>query len=189
MLDPDEQAELDRRVLLRTGGVAAAAGAVALAAGGLTAWLGRHSAAASTAETSGGATSGSAPDPSPSPSTSPSAAQTPAASASGAASAPPPGTAVGRASAVPVGRALRTRDPRTKQPVWVVHTRKGFKAFSAVCTHAGCTVDFQRSSTQFACPCHGARYDATNGHVLAGPAPDPLPPLRVEVVDGEIRLL
>jgi len=42
-------------------------------------------------------------------------------------------------------------------------------AVSAICTHAGCTVEYSGSSQTLDCPCHGARYDQT-GHVLRGPA-------------------
>ncbi len=47
-----------------------------------------------------------------------------------------------------------------------------WRAFSAVCTHAGCTVDFTGSSIY--CPCHGASFSPNNGAVQAGPAPTPL---------------
>lgn len=42
-------------------------------------------------------------------------------------------------------------------------------ACSAICTHKGCTVDYQHESKQFVCPCHGARYELT-GKVVQGPA-------------------
>ena len=44
-----------------------------------------------------------------------------------------------------------------------------WKAFSAVCTHRPCTVDFQTS--ELYCPCHGATFNASNGSVTRGPAP------------------
>ena len=52
-------------------------------------------------------------------------------------------------------------------------------AFSAVCTHAGCTVAPQ--GAEFDCPCHGSRFDAATGDVLNGPATDPLPKLKAAV--------
>lgn len=39
---------------------------------------------------------------------------------------------------------------------------------SAVCTHAGCDVEYQNS--QLSCPCHASNF-ATSGAVLGGPAP------------------
>ena len=64
----------------------------------------------------------------------------------------------------------------------------GLYAMSAVCTHAGCTVQFEPSSMQFICPCHGGTYSAKTGQVLGGPPPSPLPSIPVHVVNGEIRV-
>lgn len=98
------------------------------------------------------------------------------------------GTAIGSASSVPKGQAGLFRDPATSQPAYVVHEQNGqFLAFSAVCTHAGCTVDFDASSQEFVCPCHGGRYSASTGQVLGGPPPSPLQSIKVVVQQGEIR--
>ncbi len=48
-----------------------------------------------------------------------------------------------------------------------------FVALSSVCTHQGCTVNYNASSNQLPCPCHGSVF-ATNGTVLNGPASSPL---------------
>ncbi len=71
------------------------------------------------------------------------------------------------------------------KPVLVFRTQQDFKAFSAVCTHLGCIVDWAPARHEFDCPCHGARFD-TNGHVIAGPPPRPLPAYTVAVVNGEV---
>lgn len=47
-------------------------------------------------------------------------------------------------------------------------------AFSAICTHEGCTVTYQPGQSILWCPCHDARFDL-NGRVLSGPPPRPLP--------------
>jgi thiosulfate dehydrogenase [quinone] large subunit len=74
-------------------------------------------------------------------------------------------------------------------PAYVVQTAAGqYAAFSAICTHAGCTVAFLKSTEQFQCPCHGGLYDAKTGKVLSGPPPRPLPPIAVKNVNGEIQL-
>lgn len=49
-------------------------------------------------------------------------------------------------------------------------------AFSAVCTHQGCTVAPNRENGEdvFSCPCHGSHFDVTTGAPYAGPAKKPL---------------
>ena len=43
------------------------------------------------------------------------------------------------------------------------------KAFSAVCPHLGCIVQWNRDEKSFDCPCHGSRF-ATDGTVINGPS-------------------
>jgi cytochrome b6-f complex iron-sulfur subunit len=46
-------------------------------------------------------------------------------------------------------------------------------AVSAICTHAGCSMDYSASQQLLDCPCHGSQF-ATDGSVLRGPAIRPL---------------
>jgi Rieske Fe-S protein len=62
-----------------------------------------------------------------------------------------------------------------------------FKAFSAVCTHMGCTVN-QISDGRIDCPCHHSQYSISTGAVLAGPAPKPLPAKTIKVTGDNIFL-
>lgn len=62
-----------------------------------------------------------------------------------------------------------------------------FKAFSAICTHQGCTVS-SISDGLIHCPCHGSEYSITDGSVKRGPAPRPLPAEKIDVANGEITL-
>ena len=59
-----------------------------------------------------------------------------------------------------------------------------WKAFSAVCTHAPCTVQYGGSHIQ--CPCHGRTFDPSNGNVTSGPPPTRLPEYGVVVQNGNL---
>ena len=55
-----------------------------------------------------------------------------------------------------------------------------FKAFSAVCTHLSCTVEYRQDHQDIYCPCHAGVYDL-NGKNIAGPPPGPLEEFHVEL--------
>ena len=66
-----------------------------------------------------------------------------------------------------------------------------YVAFDAVCTHAGCTVEWDQADAVLICPCHDAAFDPANGAaVLQGPANEPLSsiPIVVDPASGEIYL-
>lgn len=62
-------------------------------------------------------------------------------------------------------------------------TAGDFKAFSAICTHQGCTVGDVAGGV-IICPCHGSQFSVEDGSVTAGPAPSPLPEVAI-TVDGK----
>ena len=66
-----------------------------------------------------------------------------------------------------------------------------YVAFDAVCTHAGCRVEWDRADRLLVCPCHGAVFDPEHGaRVLAGPTREPLAaiPIAVDPATGAITL-
>lgn len=72
----------------------------------------------------------------------------------------------------------------------VLRTPESVRAFSMVCTHLGCLIQWQPGEMEFYCPCHDGRFDQF-GEVLAGPPPVPLEefPVRIEddtVIVGEV---
>ncbi len=65
----------------------------------------------------------------------------------------------------------------------IVHTDAStYKALSAICTHAGCPVSYQRSQSDLYCACHGSAF-GMDGHVIRGPAFSPLRVYRTQL-DG-----
>lgn len=93
------------------------------------------------------------------------------------------GVAIAKVADVPVGNAIAAT--LSGKPVLVSQPSAGtVVAFSAICTHMGCTV--APAGREFHCPCHGSVYDAATGAVKKGPAPAPLPKIPTHVVDGEV---
>jgi cytochrome b6-f complex iron-sulfur subunit len=66
--------------------------------------------------------------------------------------------------------------------IFVVRLPEGFYAMSAVCTHLGCLSAWKPEAGVIACPCHGSFFQR-NGKVIAGPAPRPLPWLKMWMSD------
>lgn len=64
-------------------------------------------------------------------------------------------------------------------------TERDFVALSRVCTHLGCTVNWDPNRQQFNCPCHGSLFDRT-GKVTRPPAPTALARFNTSVENGQI---
>ena len=98
------------------------------------------------------------------------------------------GAVIAQESDVPTGSAVEFTDEENGQPAVLVHLQNGdFAAYSAVCTHRQCTVGYNQSEGELACPCHGSVFDPGNdGAVVNGPATQPLPKIPVMTQNGEI---
>jgi Rieske Fe-S protein len=60
-------------------------------------------------------------------------------------------------------------------------------AFSTICPHLGCGIDWVESKNSFGCPCHESFF-SLDGKVSSGPAPRPMDSLETRVVDGVIEV-
>jgi Rieske Fe-S protein len=179
--EPHKDSLATRRGMLAGVGLVGLAGAItACGASGSSSSAAAADPAASSASGGGGATTATSAAP-------PAASSGPAASSSPANSGSAGGVAAGAlsgTSAIPVGGGKIF----AAQLVVVTQPSAGqFKAFSATCTHMGCTVN-QIANGRIDCPCHGSEYSITDGAVLAGPAPKPLPAKRIKVTGDSIFL-
>jgi len=105
--------------------------------------------------------------------------------AGGSSSVPSGAVKLGPASRLPKGQAATYSDPADGSPDILIRESDGsLKAFSAVCTHAGCTVGYEGGV--IICPCHGGEYSAETGEVIAGPPPSGLAPKKVLEAGGQI---
>ncbi|MGX7679359.1 QcrA and Rieske domain-containing protein [Jatrophihabitans sp. DSM 45814] len=96
-----------------------------------------------------------------------------------------PAGALVKLSDVPVGGSVAATAKFDGKPVVVSQKTAGaVTAFSAICTHMGCTVN--AGGAQFHCPCHGSIYDAFTGQVIQGPAPTALTSIPVTVSGDEV---
>ena len=84
-------------------------------------------------------------------------------------------------SSIPVGGAVSAVGKDNARVLVCQPTKGNVVAFSAICTHEGCTV--KPAFRSLDCPCHGSKFDVATGKVLAGPAPEPLPGITV-AIDG-----
>ena len=72
------------------------------------------------------------------------------------------------------------------RPAILVRTPSGeLRAFTAVCTHLNCTVQYRSDLSQIWCACHNGHFDL-NGQNVAGPPPRPLDAFVVNVRGSQI---
>jgi Rieske Fe-S protein len=103
---------------------------------------------------------------------------------SGSATGGSGGGAIAQTADIPVGGGKILKDQKI---VIVQPTAGDFKAFSAICTHQGCTVGSVSNGT-INCPCHGSKYSAKDGSVTNGPATEPLAEQKITVSGDSITL-
>lgn len=73
-----------------------------------------------------------------------------------------------------------------RMAVYVVVKGDGsVKVFSTICTHANCSIRWEREKKAFFCPCHDGYFDI-DGRVKSGPPPRPLQEFPHRVEDGSL---
>jgi len=74
------------------------------------------------------------------------------------------------------------------KPVILIRTAEDkLIAYSAVCTHLDCTVQYRKDFGTMWCACHNGKYDLT-GRNISGPPPRPLDPYLVTLKGEEIYI-
>jgi cytochrome b6-f complex iron-sulfur subunit len=72
-----------------------------------------------------------------------------------------------------------------KEKTFIQRVEGGFLAFSAVCPHLSCVVNWNEMLKKFECPCHGAKFNQ-NGEVFEGPPPRPLDLYKLQIVEEKL---
>ena len=86
-----------------------------------------------------------------------------------------------KASKFPVGSS-RKFVAANGAPAFLFRTKSGVFAYSAICTHQGCTVDYLKAGKKLVCPCHSGSFDPfSGGKPVAGPADRPLDKISVSI--------
>ncbi|HZO99148.1 MAG TPA: Rieske (2Fe-2S) protein [Terriglobia bacterium] len=72
------------------------------------------------------------------------------------------------------------------KPALLIRTSDGeYRAFSAVCTHLNCTVQYREDLREIWCACHNGLYDLS-GRNVSGPPPRPLEAYEVHVQGEDV---
>jgi thiosulfate dehydrogenase (quinone) large subunit len=120
----------------------------------------------------------------------PTATASPDSTSAASASTTSRGTLLARGSQLTPSSAVTATDPASGDPVLVIKLPSGsVVAYDAVCTHAGCTVDYDPGSVSMICPCHAAQFDPVHqGQVMGGPTDQALAPIaiRVDPTSGDV---
>ncbi|HZH97753.1 MAG TPA: Rieske (2Fe-2S) protein [Fimbriimonadaceae bacterium] len=94
---------------------------------------------------------------------------------------------VAKTSDVPLGKSVQFMYPRPHDLCILAQPEPGqFVAYSRRCTHLSCPVEYQPEKDRLYCPCHNGAFKISDGTVLQGPPPRPLPKIELEVVGDEI---
>jgi cytochrome b6-f complex iron-sulfur subunit len=91
------------------------------------------------------------------------------------------------AQKLPAGSVLMFRFGTS--PAMLIHHEDGrWISLTAVCTHLGCTVQYEPQADRIHCACHGGVYNAYTGANVSGPPPRPLKLFKVAVNDTGVQV-
>jgi cytochrome b6-f complex iron-sulfur subunit len=75
------------------------------------------------------------------------------------------------------------------RPAMLIHHEDGrWISMTAVCTHLGCTVQYEPQADRIHCACHGGVYNPYTGANVSGPPPKPLTLYKVAVGDTGVEV-
>lgn len=91
------------------------------------------------------------------------------------------------AQKIPAGSALMFKFGA--KPALLIHHEDGrWIAMTAVCTHLGCTVQYEPAADRIHCACHGGVYNPYTGANVSGPPPKPLTLYKVSVSEAGVQV-
>jgi len=106
----------------------------------------------------------------------------PKSSASVKASTKGKGNQIIKVAELPVGKTFNFVHSAQGVPAILFRTKTGVFAYSAICTHLGCSVAYKSATKKLICPCHAAQFDPfANAKVVAGPAERALDKVNVKI--------
>jgi thiosulfate dehydrogenase [quinone] large subunit len=106
----------------------------------------------------------------------------PKSSASVKASTKGKGNQIIKVAELPVGKTFNFVHSAQGVPAILFRTKTGVFAYSAICTHQGCSVAYKSSTKKLICPCHAAQFDPfANAKVVSGPAERALDKVNVKI--------
>jgi len=92
------------------------------------------------------------------------------------------GNQIIKVAELPVGKTFNFVHSAQGVPAILFRTKAGVFAYSAICTHEGCSVAYKSSTKKLICPCHAAQFDPfANAKVVSGPAERALDKVNVKI--------
>lgn len=102
-------------------------------------------------------------------------------------SQPTPTRVIAQTNEIPVHGSKIFQYPTDVAPCILVRTSEtAYVAYSRICTHNSCPVFYHADENAFVCPCHNGVFSVTDGSVLQGPPPGPLPRILLKIRGNDI---